>query len=745
MRPNLATSLFSALLLCIFCALVPRCVANTEEDNIPKVSEDNPIEIEADFVEYAQEDGNIIARGNVVITFAGNTLETEEIIYNRDTKIITAPTLVFIEDYENNEYNASRGTIYADWDNSEIEDVIAVLAIKGEIHASKVVVLERGITEAHDVKYTMCDVCNHSFDLPKPPLWSLYSSHLKRDTIQERITVKNSVLKAIGIPIFYFPYLSFPTPGASRQSGLLTPVFKWERDFGLNVKIPIYFSLRPEADLTVTPWVMEHFGDQISAHYRYLTRWGQYEVIASGAKTSTLDENGNINMDRRKGRGHIHSFGHFDIPHANSHSSVDYTIFRLKDELKTYLKKYHISDQDILTSNFSYHFFRDKEYVTLDAIQFQGLRDFDSFAITPQAYPKFQYYKLYYLKPGLSFSYLADFLHLYRSQGRNLRRGVMEGKLEGTKREYAYNFEYFASIRGDYYYSDVNNPYGNSILEYNTFRMLDIDTETVDGFRIFPSGGVKFSMPFYAKYKDKKFLLQPTLAAIISPTISRDKQFVNEDSQSPELHIENLFLPNVYKGFDKIQDGSRMMYSLRSLYNQGQYKFFLEFGQLYTFHRNSEFDASSGLIDCYSDFVSIFSIKYADFIEFMNKLRVDKSNFNFENNETSLYVNYNKLNLNIDFYGLGKKTVADTDLKFRNELHTKFGWKLHENWQLNYSNRSHVGSRQENEKKLIAHEVSLVYKGKCLKAAFSIEKHFTRLNDYTPSTNYSFSVNVPIN
>lgn len=724
--------------------VVSTCYAGDESIaklNLDLISASNPIEIEADEVEYIAESADIVAKGNVIITFAGNALKTQEVIYNRTTGLITAPTLVMIEDSERNIYNASSGTIYVSWDNSEIDDVIAVFAQKGEVHASKVMFISRNITEANDVKYTLCDVCDHSFDMNNPPLWSLHATNFRRDAENELITVKNSILKTVGVPIFYFPYLSFPSPGAKSKSGLLTPIIRWERDFGINIKIPIYFTLAPNADFTITPWVMEHFGDQLSLNFRQLTQNGYHNITLSGAKTSTLDENGNLNRDIIRTRSHINAFGNIDL--GSMRGKVKYKVFRLNDDLKTYLKKYNISNDDVLTSNISYEYFKHNEYTTIEAIQFQGLRSFDRLRITPQTYPKIQYYKIYDIKDKLFASYMADALNLYRSQGRNLQRAVMEGKLEGARSGSKYNFDYFVSLRGDYYYSHVRNPYSNAITEYNDFRGLETETNTIEEYRFFGALGGKISIPLYAKYHDKKFLLQPTISAIISPTLAEDKQFVNEDSQSPELRIENLFLPNIYKGKDEIQDGSRVMYSLKSLYKQGNYKFFLELGQLYNFHRNNNFDEQSGLIDCYSDLVSIFSLKYSDSISLSNKLRVDKSNFNVENNETSLHINYDKLDLNIDFYGLGKKSVAGTDLTFRNEVYTQMKWELKKDWSLKYANRSRVGAMQEGEKKLIAHEAGLVYKGKCLEVLLSVKRHNTSLNDYTPSTNYSLRVNVP--
>jgi LPS-assembly protein len=84
-------------------------------------------------------------------------------------------------------------------------------------------------------------------------------------------------LRFMDVPLFYWPYLSFPISDA-RKSGFLVPEFGQYERSGLEIKIPYYFNLAPNYDYTVAPTWLSKRGLQLANDFRYLGRQGGGEV-----------------------------------------------------------------------------------------------------------------------------------------------------------------------------------------------------------------------------------------------------------------------------------------------------------------------------------------------------------------------------------------------------------------------------------------------------------------------------------
>ena len=71
--------------------------------------------------------------------------------------------------------------------------------------------------------------------------------------------------------MLYLPALNIPEPGISRASGLLVPQFSTSDKVGFSSKIPYYFVIDNNKDLTVTPFIMSkkkrHTRNRISTIY----------------------------------------------------------------------------------------------------------------------------------------------------------------------------------------------------------------------------------------------------------------------------------------------------------------------------------------------------------------------------------------------------------------------------------------------------------------------------------------------
>lgn len=114
---------------------------------------------------------------------------------------------------------------------------------------------------------------------PEDTTWKLDATTLYIDKNEEVGSAYNAVLSIKNVPIFYFPYFSYPLTD-KRKTGLLFPSFKWSDTNGMTYSQSLYINLAPNMDATLTPTYMPHRGTKIAGEYRYLLDAGTGNIQA---------------------------------------------------------------------------------------------------------------------------------------------------------------------------------------------------------------------------------------------------------------------------------------------------------------------------------------------------------------------------------------------------------------------------------------------------------------------------------
>ncbi|MBS3803979.1 MAG: LPS-assembly protein LptD [Oleiphilaceae bacterium] len=105
--------------------------------------------------------------------------------------------------------------------------------------------------------------------------WSLVASDIDLDQAEGQGTARNVRLEIMDVPVFYWPYLSFPIDDR-RKSGFLYPAFGASNvGRGIFVATPYYLNLAPHYDATITPEYIHGRGFLTEAEGRYLSPWGE--------------------------------------------------------------------------------------------------------------------------------------------------------------------------------------------------------------------------------------------------------------------------------------------------------------------------------------------------------------------------------------------------------------------------------------------------------------------------------------
>jgi LPS-assembly protein len=129
--------------------------------------------------------------------------------------------------------------------------------------AESLVVRGEGSIQMDGIEFTTCPVGNND--------WKLKARDLDMDLAKGQATGRGVRLRFKGVPILYTPFISFPLSDA-RKSGFLLPDLNTSDRTGTDFRLPYYFNLRPNLDLTLTPRWMSRRGLMLGSEFRYLTQ-----------------------------------------------------------------------------------------------------------------------------------------------------------------------------------------------------------------------------------------------------------------------------------------------------------------------------------------------------------------------------------------------------------------------------------------------------------------------------------------
>lgn len=124
------------------------------------------------------------------------------------------------------------------------------------------------LTFLGDERYAMDDATYSTCSLGREAWW-LRGSQIEIDRNANEGVAHNAVLEFKGVPILYFPYVSFPLT-KERKSGVLAPSFGTTGNSGAELTLPYYWNIAPNYDATFKPRYMSKRGIELGGEFRYL-------------------------------------------------------------------------------------------------------------------------------------------------------------------------------------------------------------------------------------------------------------------------------------------------------------------------------------------------------------------------------------------------------------------------------------------------------------------------------------------
>lgn len=713
-----------------------------------------PPVISADELIYDQTLGLVTARGKVEIHQNHQIVRADQVTYNQKTQVVAASGHVTMVQPGGEVMFGDYAELTDDLKDGFIQQVSLILSDNSRMVGNSAV-RERGeITTIDRAVYSPCNVCKD--DPSQPPLWQIRAVRVTNDAVSKDIIYHDAFIDLFGVPLFYTPYFSMPDPSVDRRQGFLFPTFGGTSDVGPFFGLQYYFDISPDQDATLGAMVTRDAGVVFSGEYRKRFDKGLVTLdgsINQSGYSKILNDNSGpngTNLDFRSQQLRWHFFGTaaYDFD-QNWRFGVN--VQRTSD--RKYLDNFNISGADILQSRAFAEGFYGLNYISVEALDWQDLRQpgtgIGSKGFSPTILPWAQ--ANYVSEPNTvlggqwfvnasAISLLRDYDPVTSDPTRGLdtrRLSTQVGWQRDFYTESGIVLNARTYLRGDLYQSsDV--PDGINVVNGGPDEVILKDN--VGAARLFPVATVTARYPFVGQIGSYQQLLEPIVSFSAAPKISNGRKIPNNDSADIEFDEINLFSENRFPGLDRVEGGQHISYGFRyGLYAPDGASATAFLGQSYRFEEDDDFPESSGLRDKVSDYVGRVTFHPGPYLNLDWRFRLDKDNFYSRRQfvqATTTPLDW--LNLNVNYSLLDDKGPDDDGNTFnQQQLGTGGSAKVSDYWTLS------TGLTYDIEKmRPFTYSAGAQYQDECFTFGVTVQRRFTTAEDQKEGYSFFLTLNL---
>jgi LPS-assembly protein len=653
-----------------------------------------PVLLNADELTYDETLGIVIASGDVELAQGDRLLLADRVTYNEKTSVVTATGNIRLLEPSGDVIFADYSELTNDLAQGFVQQVRVLLTDNSRVAGTEAERTDQGrYMRINRAVYSPCNLCES--DPTRAPLWQLRANRVVHDKEEKEIVYRDARLEMFGIPVLYTPYFAHPDPSVDRKSGFLSPVFGYGGNLGTFGAVPYYWTIAPDKDLTLTPLFSSEDGVQMRAEWRQRFENGRLLLDGSIVNADRKTSSGAVKED--EWRGHLFGNGLFDL---NDTWRTGFDLEKTSD--RSYLRRYRISGEDILTSRAFIEGFRGRNYAVANAYQFDDLRE--NGENEPFVIPMAEAQLLGEPDSVLGGRWSLDLglVGLQRSEGRDTQRASVEA---GWQREFMADTGFITTVSGTlrsdaYYVTDYVRP------DDPTGRGTT-DTD----LRLFPQGQVTVRYPVARQIGSVQHVVEPIVSFTTSPSLKDQDDIPNEDSQDIELSPTNLFRTNRFPGVDRLDSGTRVTYGV----NTGVYGFgggFSEFflGQSYQLSNNDDATlVASGLGKDYSDIVGRIRVSPGPYLDLQYDFQLAEEDLEAQVQQFRISAGVPLLRAGANYYYRDRPTTGDTEPR-REYLTTSLSSNFSEHWSVSVAQNRDL---QAADNKLRSTSASLTYTDEC--------------------------------
>jgi LPS-assembly protein len=686
------------------------------------LSRDEPFLFLADEIQQDQELGLVVAKGHVELSQKDQSLLADVVTYNQKSDLVTASGHVSLLEPSGEVLFGDYMELHDNFREGFIQNVRGLLSDRSRVAANTARRVAGNTTELRRAVYSPCDLC--ADDPSAAPLWQIKAERMVHDKEQQRIEYYDVTMEIGGFPVFYSPYFAQPDPTVKRMSGFLAPDVGSSSSIGAFFRVPYYFVLSGDKDLTLEPIVTTGAGAVLSGQYRQ--RWGdgQLHVDASGAYTNRTDDStGNVISPIDAFRWHFLSQGEFSL---SDNWRTIFDIQRSSDQ--TYMRRFNFGGTESFLQSRAYvQGFDDRSYTLFDSYAFQSLRLGVGDSTQPIVLPTVTYNWVSHPDAwGGRWNVTGNALNLFRSNGTQIRRASAGAgwsvPFDGAIGD---RFTFSASLRGDGYDSDdiVQTPGQPAV-------------SGVTAGRFYPQTKLEWHYPWVRYGNGYSQTIEPIAAVIAGPNGNNPTTIPFEDSAGFEFDESSLFVANRFPGYDRVDSGQRVDYGINATFygdRGGSTRFLV--GQSYRFQSNGAFGAGSGLNKKLSDVVGRLAISPAKYLDLIYRFRLDPHSLTSRRQEVTATGGPPSLRLSFGFIDIPQDPLVP-DLQERRQITGSAVAEITRYWSAALFGTRDIGSSTKS----LNSGIALSYRDECLTFMGALTHTGTRDRDVRPGTTLQFSI-----
>ncbi len=641
---------FQFLLLLIFIHTNCFALAFKSPKSASKDS-DSPIILKADAVDGDRVSNIVIATGHVEATKDNTKLTSDKVTYNKADGWIVATGHVKIKDLEVGKVYATEAHVKSDFssgfflnDTMIFSDGSYLKSERADRKTPEITIFQRPI-------FSLCpnreingnnSLAGKLFD----PL-SINATEATIDREKQVIKAKHSIIKLYNIPILYSPYVRFPIPDNKRKSGFLAPSYIKNNRFGLGLVAPYFLDIAPNADLTVTPkFYLSKKQLTVSNDFRHLSAYGQYNTILEISNNNVTSNTDKLVIERTKKqyRWLLNGSGKLDF---NEKSSATYLLNTAGD--RNYLRDYNYSFLAYTISDAQFDHTDGRDYYGVKTVRVQELVDVTNEKSAPFVLPTLNsYVETKPLAHGEKFAFASNFSAISRESGLQYRRASFAPEVKIPLNLHGNLFNFDARVQGDLYSLENNFQDGSSATKQYDSVQKNYKPEISASWRL----------PLIQKKQSNTLLIEPIVNFVSSTVGTNFLKLPNEDSNSSELTVNNLFINNRIAGYDRNETGERVSYGVKSSMFNKYGQLGLTLGQSYRFTNKAQDVSIRGFNDNNkSNIVGELSYKIPKRFNMIYSFQLNESSYHNDVNSLSSDLTFDKFFISGNYLLLRKNNT----------------------------------------------------------------------------------------
>jgi LPS-assembly protein len=236
------------------------------------------IDITADHASAAIGKDEAVLQGNVSVHQGDREIHADEVHYNTKTNGIKTDGNIEYQDPVvhltgvGGTYSPSGG---ADFKSAQFD--LRQRAARGS--ADTLRLTPKGVIDLKGVKFTTCPETEEA--------WRIRANSVTLDTTTRIGEARSARVEFKDVPILYLPWLSFPLSN-ERKSGFLYPTIGNSSRSGVELAVPYYWNIAPNADLTFQPIEYSRRGIDVGGDLRYMNASDHGEIVWNYLPTDSL-------------------------------------------------------------------------------------------------------------------------------------------------------------------------------------------------------------------------------------------------------------------------------------------------------------------------------------------------------------------------------------------------------------------------------------------------------------------------